>query len=75
MASLALRAFSSIASRAPQIFRTVWSTIKASPTLNSIKDVVIGQIIKKGVDLLDNNLQNKPEVVKNVWDIARAKIQ
>ena len=42
MASLALRAFSSIASRAPQVFRTIWSTIKSSPTLNSIKDVVIG---------------------------------
>ncbi len=41
MASLALRAFSSIASRAPMIFRSIWSTIKASPTLSAIKDAVI----------------------------------
>lgn len=49
MASLALRAFSSIASRAPQIFRTIWSTVKSSPTLSAIKDVVIGSVVDKGV--------------------------
>lgn len=42
MASMALRAFSSIASKAPQAFRTIWGVIKASPTLSSLKDAIIG---------------------------------
>lgn len=42
MASIALRAFSSIASKAPQVFRSLWGVIKSSPTLSSIKDAVIG---------------------------------
>lgn len=42
MASVALRAFSSIASKAPQVFRTIWGAVKASPTLSSLKDALIG---------------------------------
>lgn len=45
MASLALRAFSSIASKAPQAFRGIWSTIKASPTLSSLKDALMAELV------------------------------
>jgi hypothetical protein len=41
-------AFASIASRALPAFRTIWSFIKASPTLSSIKDAVVAQVIRKG---------------------------
>ena len=53
MASVALRAFSSIASRAPAVMRTIWSTIKASPTLSAIKDAIIGHAVTKGVSMID----------------------
>jgi hypothetical protein len=42
MSGLALRAFSSIASKAPQIFRAIWAKVKSSPALSSIKDAIIG---------------------------------
>jgi hypothetical protein len=41
-------AFASIASRALPTFRTIWSFIKSSPTLSSIKDAVIAQVVRKG---------------------------
>lgn len=53
MASTALRGFSSIASRTPQVFRTIWSTIKSIPALSSLKDAIIGQVLSKGVSMID----------------------
>lgn len=46
-------AFASIASRALPVFRTIWSFIKASPTLTAIKDQVVAQVISKGLDMVD----------------------
>lgn len=74
MASVALRAFASIASRAPQIFRSLWSTIKASPTLTSIKDAVIGEVIGKGIQMLDEKTSTAAQPIRNVWDVARTGI-
>jgi hypothetical protein len=39
---MSLRVFATIASKAPQVFRTIWGAIKASPTLSSLKDALIG---------------------------------
>lgn len=58
--SFALRGFASIASRAPAVFRSIWSTIKASPTLSSIKDAIIGELIVKGSQMIDEKLEKKP---------------
>lgn len=38
-------AFASIASRALPVFRSMWSYIRSSPTLSSIKDAIIGKVI------------------------------
>lgn len=46
-------AFASIASRALPVFRTVWSFIKSTPLLNSIKDAVIATAVGKGVSMID----------------------
>jgi hypothetical protein len=40
--------FASIASRAIPTFRTIWSVIKSSPTLQALGNAVVGQIVKKG---------------------------
>jgi hypothetical protein len=74
MASVALRAFSSIASRAPAVFRSIWSAVKASPTLSSIKDAVIGEFIGKGIKMMDEKTSKSDESIRNVWDVARTGI-
>ena len=38
-------AFASIASRALPVFRSIWSYVRSSPTLNSIKDAIVGKVI------------------------------
>ena len=48
MALAAVRAFSAIGQKALPVFRTIWSTIKSSPTLSAIKDAVVGQLVRKG---------------------------
>jgi len=53
MSAVALRAFASFASRAPQVFRTIWSAIKASPALQAVGSAIIGQVINKGVQMID----------------------
>jgi len=71
MAALALRGFSSIASRAMPVFRTIWSTIKASPTLSAIKDAVIGEALHSGMSMMERFSARQKGPIKNVWDVAQ----
>jgi len=48
-----LRTFASVASKAPQAFRAIWSTIKSSPALQAIGSAIIGEVLSKGMSMID----------------------
>lgn len=49
--------FSSIASKAIPVFRTVWNVAKSSGAINSLKDIVVGRSIVKNIEDVNKNVK------------------